>query len=93
MTKYSVSITAETKARLKKRSDETGQSMASIVEEATKDCVVPIVVDDASFDAFTAAIANPPTPTTALRDLLHSSNPDTSPAPISSSSSWDTAST
>lgn len=64
--KYSISIRAETLARLKKRSKEVGRSMRCLVEEATRDCVVP--------DA-------------------HSSSPDTSPAPISSSSSCDTAST
>lgn len=69
MSKLSVSVTASTYARLKKRSEETGQSIASIVEEATKDCVVSTLSED------------------------HPSSPDTSPAPISSSSSCETAST
>lgn len=64
MRKYSVSVTADLKDRLKSHAQSTGRSMASIVDEATKDCVV-----------------------------VQSSNPETSPAPISSSSSCDTAST
>lgn len=69
MSEYSISVTAATYARLKARAKETGCSIASIVEEATKDCVV-------------APPLNP-----------QSRSPDTSPAPISSSSSCDTAST
>lgn len=69
MGKPSISVTAATYDRLKKRSEETGRSMASIVEEATKDCVVSTLSED------------------------HPSSPDTSPAPISSSSSCETAST
>lgn len=64
--RYSISMSGALRDRLKKRSDETGRSMADLVEEATQDCVAP--------DG-------------------HSRSPDTSPAPISSSSSCDTAST
>lgn len=68
--RYSISMTAALRDRLKKRSKEIGQSMASIVDEATKDCVAPAPPLDPQYRS-----------------------PDTSPAPISSSSSCDTAST